>query len=56
MGKLFLGNDLKSCSERPLRLRPLEVRQAMGFVQIAAGSMVRSSYHADMRAKGEFKG
>jgi lipoic acid synthetase len=28
----------------------------MGFVQVASGPMVRSSYHADLQAKGEFGG
>jgi len=28
--------------------------QAMGFEQVASGPMVRSSYHADLQAAGEF--
>jgi lipoic acid synthetase len=28
---------------------------AMGFTHVASGPMVRSSYHADLQAKGEFK-
>ena len=29
---------------------------AMGFTHVASGPMVRSSYHADLQASGEFKG
>ena len=29
---------------------------ALGFTQVASGPMVRSSYHADLQAKGEFTG
>ena len=35
------------------RLR--EVGYALGFKQVASGPMVRSSYHADLQARGEFK-
>jgi lipoic acid synthetase len=30
--------------------------RAMGFSHVASGPMVRSSYHADLQAKGEFEG
>jgi lipoic acid synthetase len=28
----------------------------LGFKHVASGPMVRSSYHADLQAHGEFKG
>lgn len=31
-----------------------EVATAMGFTRVASGPLVRSSYHADLQAKGEF--
>jgi lipoyl synthase len=31
------------------------VGEKMGFTHVASGPMVRSSYHADLQAKGEFK-
>lgn len=36
------------------RLR--EIGYAMGFSQVASSPLVRSSYHADLQASGEFKG
>jgi lipoic acid synthetase len=33
-----------------------EVAQGMGFTQTASAPMVRSSYHADLQARGEFTG
>ena len=33
-----------------------EVGQQMGFAHVASGPLVRSSYHADLQAKGEFQG
>lgn len=36
------------------RLR--ELGQALGFTQVASAPMVRSSYHADLQAQGEFPG
>jgi len=33
-----------------------DVAQAMGFTQTASAPMVRSSYHADLQARGEFTG
>jgi lipoic acid synthetase len=36
------------------RLR--ELGQALGFTQVASAPMVRSSYHADLQARGEFSG
>ena len=33
-----------------------KVGDAMGFTHVASGPMVRSSYHADLQVKGEFKG
>jgi len=31
-----------------------EIAEEMGFAQVASGPMVRSSYHADLQASGEF--
>jgi lipoic acid synthetase len=31
-----------------------ELAQDLGFEQVASGPMVRSSYHADLQASGEF--
>nr|MDQ2694937.1 lipoyl synthase [Pseudomonadota bacterium] len=36
------------------RLR--DVGHALGFAHVASGPMVRSSYHADLQARGEFEG
>ncbi|MDA9050747.1 lipoyl synthase, partial [Pseudomonadales bacterium] len=33
-----------------------EIGQKMGFSHVASGPLVRSSYHADLQAKGEFQG
>lgn len=33
-----------------------EIGHGMGFSHVASGPMVRSSYHADLQAKGEFEG
>ena len=33
---------------------PPEVGKKIGFTHVASGPMVRSSYHADLQAKGEF--
>ena len=32
-----------------------EIGQKMGFSHVASGPLVRSSYHADLQAKGEFQ-